>query len=405
VIDWTKELGADRVVLIVCPTVLEELDEKKFSASHRKIRQRARDSISSLRRFHGREDREVRHNVSLLFITEEPRIDWRSEGLDEGIKDDRIIATILRKREDMKNPTIITCDFAMELKAEAKGIRCHMISDNYLLKPSKTAEEKELEELRRTRDRLPKLGLKVLSGEGPGNSAKLVLKENPPISDRDIGIQVNKERNRLTPRGLYSPPIPESESNRYARDCEKYLNKLQSYLEEEREYAELLSRAIEISLIIENEEGTAPAEDIDIFLYFPGGSELRDKDSFPCKPKAPEEPTPLRDRREIEAARVLRNVRGAMKISPDFLRGEKPQSEEDKYLRPTKVREDSGYEVRYSLEKLKHGMHVKLEPVYVVFPSIEDAKSFHIDYRIVTGNVPGSICGQIHIVIDIKRLV
>ena len=60
----------------------------------------------------------------------------------------------------------------------------------------------------------------------------------------------------------------------------------------------------------------------------------------------------------------------------------------------------NGYEVKYNLPKLKHDMQIQLEPVYVVFCSIESTKSFHINYCIYVDNIPNTVNGQLNMVVE-----
>lgn len=396
-IDWVKELEADRVVLVVCSTVLGELDDKKAPTSdNRRTRQRARDAVSKLLNI-DEKNQKVRPNVDLLLITKEPRIDWESEGLSSDVKDDRIIATILCERENMKNLVIVTFDSAMRFKAKAKDIRCHTISDEYLLAPTKSPEEKELEELRKLVARIPKLSLKLAGEEEPRDFAKFSLLEYCPIPDENIRTQLNDENKRLQRRG-WNPAVSNSELSRYGHDLGKYLDQLQGYLEEKRDYDELCSRAITISLIITN-AGTTPAEEVDIFLFFPDGFNLCDKDSFPEEPEPPEDPTPMRDRWEIDSQRDARDLDRIGRIArANFPTRVERQSEESMYVKPN-ISTNNGYKVKFSLPKIKHNTVIELETVYVVFSSIESAKSFQIDYSIIADNIPNEIEGKLNICI------
>ncbi|MFC1712714.1 PIN domain-containing protein [Candidatus Poribacteria bacterium] len=397
-IDWAKELEADRVVLVVCSTVLGELDEKKAPTSdNRRTRQRARDAAAKLADI-DEKNQDVRANVDLLLIAKEPRIDWESEGLSSDVKDDRIIATILCERENMENLVIVTFDSAMRFKAKARDIRYHTISDEYLLEPSKSPEEKELEELRKLVARIPKLSLKLAGEEELRDFAEFSLLEYSPISDEDIGTQLNDENMRLHRSG-WNPGVSDSEFSRYGRDLEKYLDQLEGYLEEKRNHDELCSRAITISFVVAN-DGTTPAEEIDIFLFFPDGFALYDRDSFPEEPEPPEEPTPMRDRWEMERQRSVREFDRLASIArANFPTRVQHQSEEDIYIKPN-IRKNNGYEVKFSLPKVKHNTVVRLEPVYILFSSIESAKSFRIDYSIIADNIPKKIDGRVNVILS-----
>jgi predicted ribonuclease YlaK len=65
-----------------------------------------------------------------------------------------------------ENVILVTADFGLRLKAQARGIQCHTLMEEMLL-PSKTPAEEEIaklrERLQRLEHRLPKLSLKLLS--------------------------------------------------------------------------------------------------------------------------------------------------------------------------------------------------------------------------------------------------
>ena len=63
------------------------------------------------------------------------------------------------------------------------------------------------------------------------------------------------------------------------------------------------------------------------------------------------------------------------------------------------IRKTNSYEVRYSLNKLKHGIQVYLKPVHIMFKSIDLANSFKISYSILADNLPEPSSGNLHIVI------
>ena len=63
------------------------------------------------------------------------------------------------------------------------------------------------------------------------------------------------------------------------------------------------------------------------------------------------------------------------------------------------IRKTNSYEVRYRINKLKHGIQEYLKPVYVLFESIGLVKSFKISYSILADNLPEPSNGNLNIVI------
>ncbi|MEK7396121.1 MAG: PIN domain-containing protein [Candidatus Poribacteria bacterium] len=188
-INWTEELGVNQIVLVVCPTVIRELNNKKDSDNRDKIRERARNAISKIREIKSG-TKIVRPDVELLLLADEPTVDWQKEGLDEKIEDDRIIASIIC--EQRKNPTlkdnsvIVSSDLGLEIKADRKDIKLHLLSEKYLLPDIKSPEEEELNELRKEiallKNSLPKLDLSLLIGEKLSKFGHFSLQKYNPLS-------------------------------------------------------------------------------------------------------------------------------------------------------------------------------------------------------------------------------
>jgi len=78
--------------------------ERIIMASARRtgIRQRARDALGKLE---GCIDKpNIRPDVRVRFIADEPSLDWDHEGLDSHTADDRLIATILCQDQEVIIP-------------------------------------------------------------------------------------------------------------------------------------------------------------------------------------------------------------------------------------------------------------------------------------------------------------
>ena len=71
----------------------------------------------------------------------------------------------------------------------------------------------------------------------------------------------------------------EEEIRRYNKDLEQYCLKLHKYYKDENIYQSIQSRTIELGFVLVN-EGTQPAEDIEIFLYFTDSFKLFKNSEF-----------------------------------------------------------------------------------------------------------------------------
>src|ERR1035437_5850802 len=95
-INWCDELSCDKIILIMPPTVLKELDKIKFSDSDIDIRNRARKVLSKISENINKNNViDITPKIQLRFIVNEPKINWEMNNLDPNIPDDRIIASAL----------------------------------------------------------------------------------------------------------------------------------------------------------------------------------------------------------------------------------------------------------------------------------------------------------------------
>lgn len=310
-INWLKELSSKNIDLIICPTVLQELDRMKFAELDIDIRNRCKKIIAKLSEYQNGSI--VRNNVKIFFIEKEPKINWDIEGLSPNIPDDRILGSISEFVSD-KDSVLISSDLGLKLKAKARNIKTHSLNDNLLIKVKKDDKEKELIKLKQKiiylEKRLPKLSLKIIENESSSefikfsfdivkpydptesdniiNQMKETLKYNPPKSDNNIYSGLLAQ---------FSIPS-DDEVVRYNKNVEKYLKDLKKYYHEVWNHKDIFSRIFEINLILIN-DGSEPAVDIDIFLHFPDGFEMFEKDGMPSKPQKPEEPARPRSLAEM----------------------------------------------------------------------------------------------------------
>jgi hypothetical protein len=57
------------------------------------------------------------------------------------------------------------------------------------------------------------------------------------------------------------------------------------------------------------------------------------------------------------------------------------------------------YHVRVPVGKVKHGFADTFDPVFVIFPLLDRAHSFTIDYHIHAANMPDPAEGQLHVIV------
>jgi hypothetical protein len=146
-------------------------------------------------------------------------------------------------------------------------------------------------------------------------------------------------------------------------------------------------------------DGSSPAEDIDIFVYFADGFKLVDNEGFPKGPAAPEQPTPPRTVIEMFQNIGKLNIPYLPRISPSVM---SPHTRPDVPKGPF-IKKTNSYEVSFSVQRLKHGLQTIFDPLFAIFPSIESVCSFGIDYRVLAANLPEEIKGDVHIVLKVEN--
>jgi len=410
-IDWCQLLNSNNVTLSICSTVVRELDVKKFSAPESKLRERARKTLANFEKLGlSKEKILIKENLYLYYVTKEPVINWRAEGLDPDIADDRIIATILSQPAgDKEKIILVTNDTGLKLKARSKNIDFYSLPDEYLL-PLKTQEEEEFvrlkSEIAELKNKLPDLSLVFFSEKGPVEFIKYVLKKVPALDTEEIKKQLSGVRQKLE----YSKPpqekilsslggflIPsEEEISRYKKDLDDYIKEYAKSLKDNWEYNEIKSRRIKIQFLLLN-KGNAPAEDIDVFCHFPDGFKLFEKNELIEKPTSPTRPTSPQTLAEKVANLSRFGLNYLPTIAPRSFSMPRLDFDDGKpHIKKTK-----SYKVSYHVEKLKHRLDCRFDPVFVVFPSMDSVFSFRIKYQIIASNVPKPIEGILNVITNV----
>jgi len=415
-LQWSEFIGTKNIVLVISTTVLRELDQKKFSARQIELKNRAQLVIKKLSELLTSTDTSIpiNKNVDIFYFSGEPKINWDEENLDSSLPDDRIIATILEAAFPLRDVLLLSSDLGIKLKAKGKGISCASIPDKFLLKNNNDTKQREIDKLKQRiqflENRLPSLSIKLFSsGEATFFKKYILTPIIAPMTQEEIDEQIEKLKNELqntesasdgsTIGGILSSfnASTKEEIERYEQEVKEYLIKMTQYFEREFEVRKIISRKITIELIIEN-QGTIPAEDIDIFLHFPDGFKLFSED---ISIESLEKPTmPIRPRSHSEMLSSLSNFNIHL---PNFDRmstiNNVDKIDFNAPSKPTIIKTNS-YDVKYELNKIKHGFQISLDPLFLVFDSIESARSFKIDYSILAGNLPEPANGELNIIIE-----
>ena len=416
-IPWKDVVDAEEAVICIAPIVIEELDDKKDSHRLSKIRERARKALQLIENSVGRDDFQVREGVGIQCM-EEPDISFSGHGLRSDKPDDNLIASVLSlDPETRETAVLITGDTGPRIKAGRLDLQCMSLPEEYKAESALSEVEKENRRLQkkidRLENRLPELDFVFKGGE---KHCEFQVSEYAPLTEEEIDTKVEEIREQY-PKKEYQPmQKPENAetvgeilksaeasmaplSRPSEQQIERYNDRLDDFYEEYREYLEtqevikdVRGRMITLDIIITN-TGSAPAEDIDVFMRFPDGFKLFSDENLPemdiDEPQPPKEPKG-----------GFPNIGAGLAGMTDPARHiQAPTVTPPGNVSSPNIEETNSYDVDFSVRKLKHNMRESCGPFYVVFDSVEDASSFSIDYRINTADLPDDTEGKLHVVV------
>jgi hypothetical protein len=421
-IDWPTVLGTDAVTIIIPPITLRELNKHKDSNTiNPRIRKRAGATLKKLAElFETSSQAQLRANTTVRHEANDP-IDFKSHNLNPEIQDDHLIASTIMCRDEMHGTEIIlvTADSGLILlgKARLHEITTTKLPNEFKLPEEPDPEQKHINELeqenRELKSKIPKLSL-TFDNDSNEQHAKFTV-PYPPIELTEAQVtsevdslqksypkmplpQTHKQQSELSLLNeLYSEyskffsASPEDIS-RYNAELDEFYKKYAAHLQRVVNYQNMTRRTIELKTWLAN-HGNAPAEDIDIFMNFPSGLIVRR--NLPQSPIPPEPPPPPKPSVEILALPQAITGGAFPHTFPDISSA--------RYL-PANVSTPAitytpSPEVHIHIGKSKHNLPESLDALFVTLGSFDEARPFHIDYRILDANTPMPTLGRLHIII------
>ena len=390
--EWKTLLGSDNLTLVVPPTVIKQLDEKKYNAPDTRLKRRAQEVLSKFKKI--REGKPVPCGIQIDFPDSTiEEVDWVTHHLNPSNSDDRIIAAAIALKEKCTGDDvlIVTADYGMEFKAENYGIKVISPPADWK-RETKDSSDKEIAKLRgelqKLQNAIPQVQLLLSDGDESVKILKISSNEllDDILSDEDIEKKLDRESEELKSIGKAHPVlmnpiggIPQSEITKYDKEVDVYLCKYSKYLNDFKRVHELRSLKIKISPVLTN-NGSAPAEDIDILLKFPEDIVLEEANlpDFPEKPVRPNPPQSF-----LDVSKVVFPFPSIPVLTSEIL----PHVVRDYANQKGPKINESEKSLRYWLKNLKHGMDWHAEPAFAWFSSVE-IHTFKIKYFIHIGNHP-----------------
>ena len=383
-IDWCKELVSNEVEIIVCSTVLRELDKKK-SDGNQKISNRATKNLSMIESF-DLSKKELRKNVKLSVDVKEPNIDWKHHGLDSSLNDDRILGFVIEREN--ADDVLITNDPTPRIKGRKMSMSVMKLSCKMLPDP-KNEERKKFErtktQLQKLQNKIPDLSIQLNSEETKDGLPKFTIKMIQDLSTGQIEEMVSKKEQELS---IISPPPPSGipaftiEAPAFTIDIPEYQSNVKKYLDSYKTYLASKNRIEQELLTVLKMDfalscGRAPAEEIYCCIEFPNGFEICKQSNLPEIPSEPVQPKP-----RTPLGKIISNIKlTSMSLPPTFSSSVHPIPENNVSMNF----DSNGIEVE--IKKINHGRESPFDTVYVKIPSLDDAKNFEISYTIHASNL------------------
>ena len=340
-IPWRTLLQSDEIEILICPTVLRELEQQKIFNQRKHLRDRVDARIKQLATMvnHGGVEA-ISEGVTSKILPWDPySIDFTAEKLNANIDDDWLIATVLQLKleNSQADVTIVTCDSGLKAKAFSKGIPFLEIPDSYKLPVTQDSTDKENERLRisveKLRDRIPKLGIKALVVRPTWTSILQHVKNIYPLLVKPVG--------------------------KTALEFDSYMrNQLNCGC---------------CGLILKN-EGNLPADDVEIILTFSKVFRVGIKLDDP--PKSLSLPVP--DRLQV-SARIKNN--------------EKKEKRRSAFIAPLEADFD-GRSLKFLVTRAMHGKTLKLGPFYVWRADDKPLTNFTAECDMFCANLPKPVRGK-----------
>lgn len=402
-IDWMEVISKKgEFTLVIPPIVIDEIDNHKYNKNS-KISRRVKRILPKIEIYLNSEE----GTIKLMLISKRPN---ENTFLDHGLKkidhDDCLLASILEFKNEIENDdylVYITHDTGPRLKAKTLSIHSEKIHEKFILPDEPDDSEKRNKQLEKElsvyRNQCPKISFGFLENEKvfrPETKSTLI-DEDSYLSDqlkkvKETHNYLNKvESANGIPSSIFQVSqlfaLSDAQIINYNSDLDKYYDQIEEYHSSVYYRLSYEYECVEVKLKISN-SGTAPANDVDVELYFPDGFTLHTKEDLPqiiSKPTAPYQP---KTRHDIQYRSNFFPKVGTINILP----------KSGINLNAPSIKKTNSYNVDFHLLKLKHNQSFEFETLYLKFENRSLAQNFSIKYRIMISNYPDVLKGSINVV-------
>jgi|GEM_PF-2418430 len=423
-IPW-QEIVGDEYNLIIAPIVLDELDKHKTS-SNKKIAGRIKNILPKI------EQGQTTINGIINACLPVPKDETFSKfNLSRSQQDHALLSAILEfgEQNGSENIIFISHDTGPRMRARQLGISVIELEEKYLLPEEDSQEEKELKKLRKEnaelKNNLPKVELTLNDGNNfkqveltpllqteddyCEKELKHIKEKHSPFTNENTiendtytntsvlleSLVSNKRRLNSLFAAINQPTIEQKE--RYNQELETFYAEYEKIVKEKYKWDKILSNAVLLNLDISN-NGTAPANDIDVFLIFPDSVKILLYDDFPRieKPKQPYKPKHAGDIDMSEYG--INSILNPPAIEYIYIMDKSVIKKTIKCCNLEYANGNIIVQYKYS-NSLKHNLHFSLEPIWVLCRS-----NFKVKYELLISNYPKQIEGELNISITTKAV-
>lgn len=422
---WNDLFPDQDIILFICPPVIRELNKHKDAPRTQKLRDRAADVLRKIDTWaESSTPLLLRKSVELRFRVYDSNINFANHNLVRDVVDDHLVATVIELQTEVQPHSVVllTKDTGLKLKARGQGILAKSLPDSALLPNEVLPSEKKIKELelqvQELQNSRPKLRLSFPSGD---NKHFLMFQRCEQLSEADVAVRMTELRKKhpmmvekakvvapktgsdslddllSTVAGIQA--IPFESIRNYNESLEKFFANYQAYLEELADFFEWESRTSTLSISLVN-DGSCPADDVDIFMHFPDGFEMFDKSEYekePEAPKAPQKPRSISDR--VLSASSFGTSNYADNF-PHHNLSRLMSSAGPSNVSGSKIKRTNSYDVRVNVRRAKHGLEVPLDVLCLTFETANDARSFTIDYELHAANLPSHVTGKLNVIVQ-----
>lgn len=399
-IDWKNVIKSDEDFLItIVPIVIDELDSHKYNKNP-KISRRIKRILPKIEDY-------ITSNQLVKLITSRPKDEtFINVQLNKNEQDDCILASILEFKSiinEKDKVLYITYDTGPRLKAKTLSINCLKINESYLLPSEPDENEKRSKELEKELQKFKNQSPKVIIGF-PDNDKFHKCESKKDLKSKEIFLleslsELKEKYNYLEKidyenttsnliKAISFHALGDDQIKDYNSKLDTFFSEYEKYYSSIFDIVSYENECIKIKLVIRN-EGTAPAEDIDVELHFPDGFELITKNELPQTSKEPKAPYQPKNRFDYN-----QNNLNSLLFSNNY---NSPISNIN-FNAPI-IKKTNSYNVDFYLENLKHNQSFEFETLYLKYDNRELAKNFSIDYKIMISNYPEIITGKLNVIV------